>query len=441
MTDWDKIGPPGYTDNRAEDAMAAMKKVDEAICKPNNHLKPQNMADGVAAWFNKKDRTYVNSFHPDINKATGGGYPTEAITLVCAYTRGYKSEFARQSALHAALNRYGVIHVDVELGLARIIDRALAQFTGIHPHNLRKSDNGHGVADAVKTAAEKLASNNFIRYICPEGLPDLDRLEDSVLGAAEELTVVTDKPTLVIFDSVQRLSIGAKGVDVRLQTQAFMHWAEALARKNKNLAAMAISEQRRSTKHNKPKGGESLGSGAESRSLEYVSGVFLALEREERGDDDIIDIEAGKKVESVVSLYLGKNRDGIDDTYLKNDWIVEYPTWRFKFKPRENRKAARVEDAILSVLPQSPNHLSFTKLHTEIRSAGVKISSKDLRPIVRELELKNRVEDLSDGGNGSRQQWAKTRFSEKTWSDMVDQETMSLPELGANLVGEDGRKD
>lgn len=270
---------------------------------------------------------------PELDQALGGGLPVRQVTSVLGYAGVGKSEVARQFRNGASAQGYSVVHVDIELGAARIAERRLAELSGIAPIRLRDPESIYTASEIedLSNAKSLIRAENNILTLSPGGgipITDLEMLLNIALRDIDN-----ERPALVIFDSAQRLSAAFSNTDPRIQVTLFMWWSESFARRN-NVAVLLVSEQSRAAGGGMPSPNNALTSGAESRALEFVSDVLLALVPVSSITDEIAresDISGSR----VVSLLIGKNRPGGSEGYLPVDLVFEKPYWRMKTQPRQ----------------------------------------------------------------------------------------------------------
>jgi RecA/RadA recombinase len=294
---------------------------------PIDRLKPITQADAAAAWRTSGMRQCVPTGIADLDKVIGGGLPVGQITTILGYAGTGKSEVARQIKNRVAAKGHAVVHVDVELGATRIYERDLSQESGIAPGTLNKGAFTDAQALEMHNADRKIQDRKHVVTLSPGGGIPLDLLTKGIDDAIAQ--VATDKPTLLVIDSLQRLAAGAAGSDQRLQTQNFLWWMEALARP-RNVAVIVTCEQRRTSEGKQPSPSDALTSGAESRAIEFVSDVVLALvPKANAADDDAIasDLEDDREVRLLVC----KNRHG-GVGYLGTSLVFQSPCWGMKLE-------------------------------------------------------------------------------------------------------------
>jgi len=275
------------------------------LSKPG--LSVSTMSDAVNAWASQGESQSIPTPIGSLNEALSGGFPVGQVTTLVAYTGGRKTEFARQSAMHAAVNGHPVIHVDVELGLARIYERTLSQLAKVPPKRLRdRSLRTQADVESIAEVEKRMREDDKIHFICPSGCPKIEDLALVVESLAGRLT--NGKPPLVILDSAQRLAFGAPGENPRLQMTALMHAVEAMAHRS-GCAIILVSEQKRSQDGKAPSPDDALTSGAESRAIEFVSDVMIALVPEDQVQD--LEVKASDaEWEDRIDIMIAKNRLG-----------------------------------------------------------------------------------------------------------------------------------
>jgi KaiC/GvpD/RAD55 family RecA-like ATPase len=351
---------------------------------------PQTMADGADEWESLADIACIPTQVGSLNRALGGGWPIGQVSIILAYTGVGKSEFARQTAWHAASIGHGVVHVDIELGIARLYERALAHESQVPPTRLRdRNVRTQADAAAIRQARARLVAHDRTIYLCPNGAPPLEELEVKVRTAIDSVRDAGDdvpRPPMVILDSVQRLSFGAPSDDMRVRMIYFMGWAEALAKSTKTAVVM-ISEQKRGQDGGIPAPEEILTSGAESRSLEFVADTVVGLVPE----DKLTDLDCGaadEPWERRVQLVVAKNRNG-KRGYLGESVVFTGPCWGMRV---EQRHKATLETEIVLALTGHDGGLSTTEL-TKL----VKRRKHDVVSACGKLSLAGEIEHTGSG--------------------------------------------
>jgi KaiC/GvpD/RAD55 family RecA-like ATPase len=318
---------------------------DDAPPKTIDRLRPIGQAEALAMWKASKLRQAVPTGITDLDAAIGGGLPVGQVTTVLGYTGVGKSEFARQIRRRAASAGHPVIHVDVELGAGRILERDLAQATGIPAGVLR---SGQLSQDEDKRAADgeaQISAQTNIVTISPGCGVSTTALETAISNAMS--MIANEKPALLIIDSLQRLSLGADGETLRVQMMNFNAWVEAFAREN-NVAVLVTSEQRRTQDGKIPSVADILTSGAESRSIEFGCDVLLGLVPKTKIEDQIAG-HCDEEREREIELVIAKNRNG-GPGYCQSSLVFQAPCWGMRI---ETRGTASIEVAVLAELGTS----------------------------------------------------------------------------------------
>ena len=346
--------------------------------KSDPRLKIYRGSDGSSAFEAAGDRTFIPSFIPSLNDATGGGLMVDALTTVLAYTGCYKSEFARNSAKCADAAGFPVVHVDVELGIVHLYERHFAEEAEITPRRLRKPSDLTKDEQKRYQAAKRVIDNRQIATLCPGGglpLPTIWALVGAALPDRRP-----DQPALIVLDSAQRLSHGSSAGDARMRVEDFFIWAESLA-KAYHAAVLVIHEQSRTQTGGVPKPGTLLTSGAESRAIEFTSSVLLGLfpDQPDLDDDEAVATGADEDGETAVAVVIGKNRPGGSIGYLDQTMVVTKPYWRTTIRARRTGK----RESLL-----------------ELMEPGVPYSVKQLRGLVggRHQTVKFAVQQLVESG-------------------------------------------
>jgi KaiC/GvpD/RAD55 family RecA-like ATPase len=352
--------------------------------KPRSTLHVHSPAEVCAIWQDESDLAYVPTFLTSLNHASGGGFPIGYVTVVTAYTGCYKSEFVRQAIKHAALNGCGAIHVDIELGYRDIYSRYASELSAV-PHSIvrdRKRRTKEHTA-FIMDACETLNRHKW-GLICP---PSGISIGDLELVLARAMPDTTAKPTLVAFDSLQRLATGMDLENPRMRVEAFCQWMESFAKKY-NVAVLVVSEQSRSQSGGKPKVGQALTAGAESRSVEYVAGMLLALDAEDCDEDDEPDVieDCDGPGERVVGIRIPKSRVGREGS-IRERMVFMRPCWKMRI---DKTQVDGLEGRVLGAMEADPKKLwSIRAIKREIGSKHQAIKSKLVA-----LEKKNLVTEV-----------------------------------------------
>ena len=282
-------------------------------------------AEQIDAWTNRKVEPCIPTGITALDEAIGG-LPVKQITAVLADTGVGKSELCRQIGRRAARKGHAVIHVDRELGQSRIVTRQVAQDTEIPSYVFADEQPTFSQEQLVRYRKMQKAYarkwKHYSLYIPPLGiaLSDLTKKLDLELAA-----IATEKPSVIILDSLQRFAEGVPVADIRVQVQTTMRWAEGFVRE-RNVALIIPSEVSRPSDNKKRKG---ISAGAESRAIEFTSDVVLYLEERFQGPRDAERIPEGTTVERRVSVTIEKARDGARGT-LPDDLVFIEPHWDMK---------------------------------------------------------------------------------------------------------------
>lgn len=288
-------------------------------------LRTATMADAGAAWDSLADLSYVPTPIKSLNDAIAGGLPAGMVTMIVGYAGCYKTELARHLGAHATMNGHHLIHVDVEIGMARLYERALCQRSQVPPKRLRnRATRTAEDAVAIRKARTELAQDTKTTYVELAGIPPIEKLVESVTEAIRLGKNSDGKTPLVILDSCQRLSAGCPGKDQRIQTQNFLWACERLAH-TKGAAVVVVSEQKRSKDGGAPTAEEAITSGAESRSIEFTSDVMIAMVPDTKATDGEAP-DADTTFERPVRLLLAKSRQG-QTGYVKEQCVFSGPCW------------------------------------------------------------------------------------------------------------------
>lgn len=304
--------------------------------RENSLLKIYSSPEAFAEWEKATDDVTIPTGIESLDDALGGGLPVNHITTLSGYTGVGKSEIARQIGRTAAIAGYGVLRVDVELGLRVLLDREFAQESGIPYSAIRKRKNLTEDQKEALGVAQRAVNPRPIFY-----LPTVSGVKLKDLGEAIEASLerFPSGPKLVVFDSSQRLSWGADEATTRDRLTAWMHFVESFAKQN-NVAVLCLSEQRRDPKGGVPKASDILTSGAESRAIEFQSAVLIGAWEEEEFEETVSG-NADTYAEKRVKLKIAKNRYGGTAT-IGEDLVFIKPCWAMRTERVRDVRIKRV---------------------------------------------------------------------------------------------------
>lgn len=324
-----------------------LNKSIEDVESQSDPLDGISQSDALTLWENKGDVIVVPTGVQDLDSSIEGGWPVGQVSTVLGYSGTGKSEFVRHAARHAAMNKHAVVHVDIELGAERIIQRDLAQLSKIAPRRLRDGMLTGDEFKQLENARSSLRGDRYTKTIHPGGIPPLDELEHAISKSLKSID--GQGGSLVIIDSLQRIAAAAESDTPRMQVTNAMWWLWTVAQRL-NVAVVVTSEQSRSREGGKPSPDQLLTSGAESRAIEYVSDIVIGLVQK---DSSIPDAKPDTSDWSRrVSIAIAKNRHG-SEGYLENDIIFRGPCWEMSFEPRE---VDDLEDKILEIMEDHEIH-------------------------------------------------------------------------------------
>jgi len=324
---WDDVPPPGDDDVPPE--VRAHERRPTTPIPRSAAIDVLTQREALERWEARSSAAVVSSGIEALDNVIGGGFPVGQIAVILGYSGSGKSELARQCARHAARNGHGVVHVDVELGAEQIVERDLAQASGISPRRLRDGLLTPEEAERLRVARTEIAGDTQTRTICPGGPIPLAELEASIVKALDG--VATEAPSFVVIDSLQRIAAGAEGDSQRLQTQHAMWFAASLARRF-GVAVVLVSEQARAREGGRPSADSLLTSGAESRAIEYVADVVVGLVQRSSATSEDAHTDTATW-ERRVGLAVAKNRHG-SAGHLADDLVFRGPCWEMTTEPR-----------------------------------------------------------------------------------------------------------
>lgn len=316
-------------------------------------MKPYSMLDAYEFWKQTNQRRIIPTKFQPLDAALGGGLPVRQITTISAYTGQGKSELARQIARKVMQQGFDVIIIDIELGANRIFERFLIQEThmsgkalavGIYHDELEKRE--------VEEKIEILAGNPFLKIFSPGNMPPLKKVLETV---EESLNQHADHPTLVIFDSVQRLALGMEAASQREAVTMFMGELENFARTH-NVAVIAISEMSRAREGGIPTRSKRLTALAEGRAIEYVSDIVMFVvpvntPNDRKKENVVSDTDEDLSESRPCYICVDKNRVTGREGRLDCTFIFEKPYWGLRV---EADNKSELQNQILDFFEKNP---------------------------------------------------------------------------------------
>lgn len=354
-------------------------------------------------WANAKEQQSIPTRIKTLNKQIGGGLPCGQVTVITGYTGVGKSELARQFKWDALTQGHCVVHVDVELRARRILERDLSMATQIPSATLRARIFTQDEAAKIAEAKPKFASiNDRVIMINPPGAVPLDQLAQSICQAIEKLREQTDKPILVICDSIHRLADGSAEQNVRMRVTEFMRWLEWLA-KSWDVVVLATGEQKRGEKGGRPGEGEGMTAGAESRAIEFTPDIYITMHPEKSAFEEDEDSEGGYR-ERTIKLKVEKTREGWDG-WVREQLVFVPPCWGLRVIDAESTGILR--DRILMLLEDDPDQRwSLAAIQKKLKKKRMKVM-ETCKALVSE-ELAWEVKDGPRSGYQYRQPGVKS---------------------------------
>lgn len=354
-----KAGPQLGTPKEARAAAGEPARADR-------RLRHYTYAELEADWREAKTSTRITSGIDELDDAIGGGLPVGQVTTILGNTGVGKSELLRQIRKNMAEAGHPVVHVDVELGAKRIVDRDVAQLTDIPSSKLHQPDLTDGQLSSIEDAFSELRALPILTIPCL-GAPPIEELATAVDGAL--VACKNGKATAVFLDSGQRLAAGVGVDDQRIRNQNFWEWAEALAKKS-DVAVVVTSEQKRSEKGNTPTPDQMLHSGAESRAIEFTSDIVLGLV-EDGTPADMVAGSADASAERSVKILICKVRDG-KVGYLGHEIVFAAPCWEMHVRERDDQLAQRIH----AVVREAQGPIGAGEIAKKLKIRRQKISYK-----------------------------------------------------------------
>lgn len=296
---------------------------------------------------------------PSLDEATGGGLPIRMLTTILGGPKVGKSEIARQFRRAAIANGVPVLHIDVELGPARLRERDICQLGHINAFHYRRELFTKEELMAFRQAEAQLEAEEFVYMLSGGNMTPLPVLTQQIEAALAELPA--GKPVLLIIDSAQRMALGNPDCQgtTRDKTQAFMLWAEQFAHTH-DVAMLMTSEQSRTPPGVERRVEDAIATGAESRSIEYYSDLQLVAWPTGKMET----IEAAQEHVRVLRLAITATRLG-EIGWVKQDLCFHYPWWGFSLRAHDSPHAT-AEDV----------DRDYAKLQV-----GIKYSNSDLQQL------------------------------------------------------------
>jgi len=333
---------------------------------------------------------------PALNEQLGGGLEVGMVTTILGYTNVGKSEVVRQFRRHMAMQGHGVVHVDVELGWRSLIQREIAQCTGIPSSYIRGKELSEQEWAQVRSARAEIASwSNRIAMLDLNGCVPLGSLEEAVLKGVETVrpSIRGDGEIVIAFDSLHKLAAGSLSDSPRLQVTEFMHWCIKLGR-SLSAVILVVGEQKRTATGGRPSAMDGMTSGAESRSIEFDSHYMLILDDTEDADEDA---DAPENIlapsERVVRCRVVKSKEGMSG-WCKENLVFKYPDWGFEVRTaescesgRQKRRVRKDREARAAVLEMFEGNRIWgvRALQRELNETDTGLSSARIQRVVADL--------------------------------------------------------
>lgn len=299
----------------------------------NDQLHLYDQKEALEVWRSQRGLECLPTGIPSLDAATGGGLPVRQLTCILGAQKVGKSEVVRQFRRNAVAAGYPVVHLDVELGLARIMEREICQLGGIDAMHLRKGLLTKDELESFRRVEAQLESESGVLTICPGNMLPTVALTQLIEGALAEFT----KPALIILDSLQRFALGADAGSFREKTANFLLWAEQFAHSH-NAAMLMTSERNRPPPGVETKIEDAVATGAESRAIEYYSDLLLVLHPVGSMDEARPD-EAHDRI---VRMAILASRVGVTG-WIKHDLRFHYPTWGFSLRAHDSAHVSEKE--------------------------------------------------------------------------------------------------
>jgi KaiC/GvpD/RAD55 family RecA-like ATPase len=301
-------------------------------------LRFMSAPEYMDAWSNLPEVVTVPTGIGALDRALGGGVPACQVTQIVGGPGARKSEFVRHVRNHCLTQGYHVLHVDVELTVGLMGVRDVSQRADLASAIVRDRKGWNdSQAAGIATALDSIRSLNNLWLLCtpPIGVGDL---EAAILETIDHIE--SDKPKLIILDSLQQLSFGVEARERRHELERFISWANELAQRTGS-AVVITSERKR---QGKDESSDPLHSAAESRSVEYQCAVMLVLEPEGESGDQIAGAARGQW-EQRVRLIVAKNREG-QKGKLPDVLVFSGPNWNMRVEAAADELADEVTEAL-----------------------------------------------------------------------------------------------
>lgn len=313
-------------------------------------------------WASGEVPKVVETPVPALNEQLGGGLEVGMVTTILGYTNIGKSEVVRQFRRHMAMAGHGVCHIDVELGGRHLIQREIAQATGIPSAYIRgKKLSSEEWARVEKAYAEFSSWSSRVAFHPLNGCVPLESLDLLIRQGLGGLSGVCGDGAerVVILDSLHKLAAGSAADSPRLQVTEFMHWCIRMARELQ-VVVLLVGEQKRSATGGRPGSSEGLTAGAESRSIEFDSHCLITLDAADKSQDDEMAPENSiASSDRRVRCKAEKTKEGTPG-WCRQELVFEYPHWGFRVEDAEPSEVGRrgvrikkdrdVRDAVLALM-------------------------------------------------------------------------------------------
>lgn len=204
------------------------------------------------------------------------------LVLIQGGTGSCKSTLALQILLHNLRLGYPAMIIDKENGLGRLWDRLLCQANQVSTTDL-----------AVAFATDKSAMKKYLKSIIDLPLHLYDepvRSQDVVRERVTELLASTDKPTLLLVDSLQALDPADK--DQRVSLEKWLVFLDSLKLTSDGRLTVLVTSEINRASYNENVG---IDSGKGSNAVDFKAETLL----------DMRDTGAN------INLLVGKHRDGV----------------------------------------------------------------------------------------------------------------------------------
>lgn len=254
-----------------------------------------------------------------LDKMLRGGIRHRHLVLLCARPGAGKTAFALQWALNAMRRGYGVLYVSIDMNCDEIVDRVIAQATGI-PLDKRGPALSEFEQGKIRKAVESFADGGFV-------IEDRRNVTVAQIAAMVHRARIRHSVDLVIVDYVQNLAAERTGESRRDELESISYQLKGLA-KNMDVCVLAQAQLTRGGDQANPIHGQDYIKG--SGQFEQDADVVITLRKPDEKlaqmyrDVHGVRVTDEEVIERNILLNIAKQRQGPVGT-----------RWLFFDKPRQ----------------------------------------------------------------------------------------------------------